>query len=323
MSPLQFQKQLRLQEARRLMLGEELDAASAGYRVGYGDASHFTREYKRLFGAPPMRDVERLRKPPWKVPAYESTGGRKRVCVSEEVKMLEGKSSPTGSGMRTRVLVPEGSGPVREDRWRDAPSPLAESTRSRFRGAGGPRRVLPGEHAARGERPVVFRAISPSRSSSPRGDRQRACSGSFPRSLPSIRGELRRLSAAADPQRTLIGVRQDGRDLADMGPDQLGYPLVERHPGRQAAGAPLPSGRSSTSTRREHRGARATSSSASSRGKAIGLKGRPFESEWLPGQFSGFLEELQRHKAARNRARERVGRWARWIPRSRSGSRSA
>jgi len=61
MSPLQFQKQLRLQEARRLMLGEDLDAASAGYRVGYGDASHFTREYKRLFGAPPMRDVERLR----------------------------------------------------------------------------------------------------------------------------------------------------------------------------------------------------------------------------------------------------------------------
>jgi AraC-like DNA-binding protein len=61
MSPLQFQKQMRLQEARRLMLGEDLDAASAGYRVGYSDASHFTREYKRLFGAPPMRDVERLR----------------------------------------------------------------------------------------------------------------------------------------------------------------------------------------------------------------------------------------------------------------------
>ena len=61
MSPLQFQKQLRLQEARRLMLGEGLDAASAGYRVGYGNPSHFTREYKRLFGDPPMRDVERLR----------------------------------------------------------------------------------------------------------------------------------------------------------------------------------------------------------------------------------------------------------------------
>jgi AraC-like DNA-binding protein len=61
MSPLQFQKQLRLQEARRLMLGEGLDAASAGYRVGYGNASHFTREYKRLFGAPPMHDVGQLR----------------------------------------------------------------------------------------------------------------------------------------------------------------------------------------------------------------------------------------------------------------------
>jgi len=61
MSPLEFQKQLRLQEARRIMLGEDADAASAGYRVGYHDASHFSREYKRLFGAPPLRDVERLR----------------------------------------------------------------------------------------------------------------------------------------------------------------------------------------------------------------------------------------------------------------------
>lgn len=61
LSPLQFQKQLRLQEARRLMLGEELDAASAAFRVGYQDASHFSREYKSLFGAPPMRDVQQLR----------------------------------------------------------------------------------------------------------------------------------------------------------------------------------------------------------------------------------------------------------------------
>jgi AraC-like DNA-binding protein len=61
MSPLQFQKRLRLQEARRLMLGEALDAASAGYRVGYQDASHFNREYKNLFGVPPLRDVQQLR----------------------------------------------------------------------------------------------------------------------------------------------------------------------------------------------------------------------------------------------------------------------
>ncbi|MCA9972244.1 MAG: AraC family transcriptional regulator [Anaerolineales bacterium] len=61
LTPLQFQKRLRLQEARRLMLGEDLDATTTAYRVGYNDASHFNREYKRLFGLPPMRDVERLR----------------------------------------------------------------------------------------------------------------------------------------------------------------------------------------------------------------------------------------------------------------------
>jgi len=61
MSPLQFQKRLRLQEARRLMLGEGLDATSVAYRVGYHNDSHFSREYKSLFGLPPMRDMERLR----------------------------------------------------------------------------------------------------------------------------------------------------------------------------------------------------------------------------------------------------------------------
>jgi AraC-like DNA-binding protein len=61
MSPMQFQKQLRLQEARRLMLSEDLDAASTAYRLGYHDAAHFNREYKSLFGIPPMRDVQRLR----------------------------------------------------------------------------------------------------------------------------------------------------------------------------------------------------------------------------------------------------------------------
>jgi len=60
-SPVRFQNRLRLLEARRLMLGEDLDAASAAYRVGYHDASHFNREYKSLFGVPPMRDVQRLR----------------------------------------------------------------------------------------------------------------------------------------------------------------------------------------------------------------------------------------------------------------------
>jgi AraC-like DNA-binding protein len=61
MSPLQYQKQLRLQEARRLMLSEVVDAATAGHRVGYESPSQFSREYSRMFGAPPIRDVERLR----------------------------------------------------------------------------------------------------------------------------------------------------------------------------------------------------------------------------------------------------------------------
>jgi AraC-like DNA-binding protein len=61
MSPLQYQKRLRLQEARRLMLGDGLDASEAGFRVGYGSPSQFSREYSRLFGSPPRRDVETVR----------------------------------------------------------------------------------------------------------------------------------------------------------------------------------------------------------------------------------------------------------------------
>jgi AraC-like DNA-binding protein len=57
LSPLQFQKKLRLQEARRLMLGDGLDAADAAFRVGYESPSQFSREYRRMFGAPPRQDV--------------------------------------------------------------------------------------------------------------------------------------------------------------------------------------------------------------------------------------------------------------------------
>jgi AraC-like DNA-binding protein len=60
MSPMQYQKQLRLHEARRLMLVERLDAAAAGYRVGYESPSQFGREYRRLFGASPRREVRTL-----------------------------------------------------------------------------------------------------------------------------------------------------------------------------------------------------------------------------------------------------------------------
>jgi transcriptional regulator GlxA family with amidase domain len=60
-SPVQYQKQLRLQEARQLMLNENLDAGHAGGRVGYESASQFSREYARLFGEPPLRDIQRMR----------------------------------------------------------------------------------------------------------------------------------------------------------------------------------------------------------------------------------------------------------------------
>lgn len=62
MSPLQYQKWLRLNEARRMMLNDNLDAATASFQVGYDSPSQFSREYSRLFGAPPKRDVGALRR---------------------------------------------------------------------------------------------------------------------------------------------------------------------------------------------------------------------------------------------------------------------
>jgi transcriptional regulator GlxA family with amidase domain len=67
-SPLQYQKQLRLQEARQLMLNENLDAGGAAVSVGDESASYFSREDSRLFGAPPQRDVTRMRLPPLPAP---------------------------------------------------------------------------------------------------------------------------------------------------------------------------------------------------------------------------------------------------------------
>ena len=64
MSPLQYQKQIRLQEARRLMLANAVDAATAAFRVGYESPSQFSREYARTFGLPPRRDIEKIRGTP-------------------------------------------------------------------------------------------------------------------------------------------------------------------------------------------------------------------------------------------------------------------
>ena len=61
MSPLQYQKQVRLLEARKLLMSGDIEAASAAYQVGYESPSHFSREYRRLFGASPLQDAEQLR----------------------------------------------------------------------------------------------------------------------------------------------------------------------------------------------------------------------------------------------------------------------
>ncbi len=61
MSPLQYQKHLRLLKARQLMLTESADATYTSYQVGYESPLQFSRKYSRLFGAPPMQDIERLR----------------------------------------------------------------------------------------------------------------------------------------------------------------------------------------------------------------------------------------------------------------------
>ena len=74
MSPLQYQKQLRLQSARSLMLNNGLDASSAAFEVGYESTTQFNREYSRFFGQPPMRDVRALLSPG--APKLEPVGGR-------------------------------------------------------------------------------------------------------------------------------------------------------------------------------------------------------------------------------------------------------
>jgi AraC-like DNA-binding protein len=74
MSPLQYQKNLRLHEARRLIFADGIECAAAGHRVGYDSASQFSREYRRLFGAPPRAEVARLRVAG--VTAYRDEHGR-------------------------------------------------------------------------------------------------------------------------------------------------------------------------------------------------------------------------------------------------------
>ncbi len=167
------------------------------------------------------------------------------------------------------------------------------------------------------ERPVVFRAILAEPALFDPGGRpseglQRL---DFPRSLPFDERELRRLSVAADPQRTLIGVRRDGEGgLRIWGLINSGTRWLRDVRGGRRAGAPLPP------TPVVHVDAPGSMEAYKGHellgrlqgGRLSGSRVDPFESEWLPGHFSPFLGELaERHEAARNRARELSGeRWA-------------
>ncbi|MGX9117126.1 AraC family transcriptional regulator [Mesorhizobium sp. BHbsci] len=81
MSPLQYQKWLRLTEARRLMLNEHFDAASAAFKVGYESASQFSREYGRLYGAPPKRDVAAFKRELTHSPASRRKSSRSAMTA--------------------------------------------------------------------------------------------------------------------------------------------------------------------------------------------------------------------------------------------------
>jgi hypothetical protein len=167
------------------------------------------------------------------------------------------------------------------------------------------------------ERPVTFRAILAEPAlfdpeGRPPEDLQRLA---FPRSLPFDPRELRRLSVAADPQRTLIGVRPDGDGgLRIWGLINSGTRWLRDIQGGRRAGAPLPPAPvvhvNAPGSIEAYKGHELVGKLQG--GRLSGSRLDPFESEWLPGQFSRLLEEfVEQHEAARNRARELSGeRWA-------------
>jgi hypothetical protein len=234
--------------------------------------------------------------------------------------MLEGKPTPAGSGRAsTGYRYPGDLARFVWDRWGNAPE---------FPGGVDP---LPDGAALEGffsacyqasmlreeERPVVFRAILAEPAlfdpeGRPPEGLQRL---DFPRSLPFDPRELRRLSVAADPQRTLIGVRQDVEGgLRIWGLINSGTRWLRDVQGGRRAGAPLPSAPvvhvNAPGSIEAYRGHELVGKLQG--GRLSGLRVDLFESEWLPGQFSGFLKELaERHEVARNRARQLSGeRWA-------------
>ena len=226
--------------------------------------------------------------------------------------MLEGIPTPAGSGHAAPgYSYPRDLAKFVRERWRDAPGPLGGVD------------SLPDAAALEGffaacyqasmlreeERPVVFRAILAEPALfAPEGRPPEGLQRlEFPRSLPFDPRELRRLSVAADPQRTLIGVRPDGEGgLRIWGLINSGTRWLRDVQGGRRVGAPLPQAPvvhvNAPGSIEAYRGYELVGKLQG--GRLSGSRVDLFESEWLPEQFSGFLEELmERHEAARNRAR--------------------
>jgi len=234
--------------------------------------------------------------------------------------MLEGKPTPAVSGYAAAgYSYPGDLARFVRDRWRDVQEP--------------PRGVdpLPDAAALEGffaacyqasmlreeERPVVLRAILAEPAlSAPEGRPPEGLQRlGFSRSLPFDPRGLRRLSVAADPQRTLIGVRRDGEgSLRIWGLINSGTRWLRDVQGGRRAGAPLPPAPvvhvNAPGSIEAYKGHELVGKLQG--GTLSGSRLDPFESEWLPGQFSRLLEEFtEQHEAARNRARELSGeRWA-------------
>ena len=234
--------------------------------------------------------------------------------------MPEGKPTSAGSvGANAGYSYPTDLSWFVRERWRDVPEPP------------GCVDLLPDAAALEGffdacfqasmlreeERQVVFRAIlAEPELFDPEGrppeELQRLA---FARSLPFDPRELRRLSVAAALQRALIGVRQDGEEgLRIWGLVNSGTRWLRDVQGGRRAGAPLPpvpvAHVEAPGSIEAYKGDELIGKLQ--RGRLSGSRLDPFESKWLPGRFSGLLEELvQRHKAARNRALELSGEaWA-------------
>src|ERR687898_2136495 len=235
--------------------------------------------------------------------------------------MLEGKTSPAGSGHAAPGYeYPGDLARFVRDRWKDAPEPsggvdpLPEAAAlERFFEVCYQASMLREE-----ERQVVFRAVLAEPALfAPEGRPPEGLQRlSLPRSLPFDPRELRRLSVAADPQRTLIGVRPDGEGgLRIWGLINSGTRWLRDVYGGRRAGAPLPSAPvvhvNAPGSIEAYKGHELVGKLQ--RGRLSGTRVDLFESEWLPDQFSRFLEELvERHEVARNRARELSGE--RWSP---------